>query len=215
MKKVKHQSKALPQNLSGSSSKKSNKRALVVDNGNLRDDSAQEIVADEELQRRIVLLMALQRQPSEKPLLNRPPASTTICEGFFWREYPALEEVLFDVMADYYDLSGQRQSKLQQEFNNTLVERMRSTADKMDWAFEDSFSDKRLRDRIRCFFKTHQQNAKKRLATMVKNCMNGDNAEALRIMIRCVKTGCSLDEMQNFQPIPKKIRSKKERRSLP
>jgi hypothetical protein len=176
------------------------------------DDPIEEIQADEDLHRRVVLLMALQRQPAENHA-DVPP-SPVIREGFFWKTYPVCEQVLYDAMADYYQLSClQRQSKLQQEFNNALVERMRTMAQQSGVVFEPTFSDKKLRDRIRCFFKTHQQNAKKRLVTLIKHADSPEHLAALRFMIHCVRQGRSLDEMQGLEDLPKKIRGK-ERPSM-
>jgi hypothetical protein len=181
------------------------------------DDPIEEIQADDDLHRRVVLLMALQRQPAEPKQpdqfadakAHRDPSSLVIREGFFWREYPVCEQVLYDAMAEYYQLSClQRQSKLQQEFNNALVERMRTVAHEAHYVFEPTFSDKKLRDRIRCFFKTHQQNAKKRLVTLIKHADSVEHISALRFMIQCVRQGRSLDEMQALEDLPKKIRGK-------
>jgi hypothetical protein len=175
------------------------------------DDPIEEIQADDDLHRRVVLLMALQRQPAEpkQDQADRTPSSLVIREGFFWREYPVCEQVLYDAMAEYYQLSClQRQSKLQQEFNNRLVERMRTVAHEARYVYEPTFSDKKLRDRIRCFFKTHQQNAKKRLVTLIKHADSIEHVSALRFMIQCVRQGRSLDEMQALQDLPRKIRGK-------
>jgi hypothetical protein len=48
--------------------------------------------------------------------------SPTVAEqGFFWRDYPPIERVLYENMADYYDVrAGRRQTKLQQAFSRRL-----------------------------------------------------------------------------------------------
>ena len=94
--------------------------------------------------------------------------------------YPPLEIVLKKHMAEYYELStNQCQSRQQQAFNNYMVDVVKDVADKQQWEFADTFCDKSLRDRIRCYYKTHIQNAKKRLRTMVRNPTKRANARHL------------------------------------
>lgn len=140
---------------------------------------------DKELHSKLVLTMALQRprQASNPHPTKIPPR--VISEGFYWKEYPVLEDVLYEHMSEYYAYSTrERQSKHQQAFNNALVERVRSVAYAEGHQFDPvHFTDKRLRDRIRCFFKTHLQNAKKRLQTMKKHIGSADHRAALDALI--------------------------------
>lgn len=83
-------------------------------------------------------------------------------------------------MAEYYELSITKcQSAQQQSFNNELVELVRKESNNQGWLYAPCFTDKNLRDRIRCYYKTHIQNAKKRLRTMVKNPTKRANARHL------------------------------------
>lgn len=169
-----------------------------------------ELEQDEELRRQVVLKMALQRQVSDndspRPLQQQSTLiSPVIKDGFFWRDYPACEQVLYDNMADYYDVSsGQRQSKSQQSFNNMLVKSVRWTAKAHGLSFDPTFNDKKLRDRIRCFYKTHLQNAKKRLSTMEKHYASRDHQTALQVYLRSVREGISVEESERLEPTLRK-----------
>jgi hypothetical protein len=49
------------------------------------------------------------------------------------------------------------------------------------------FHWKKLRDRIRCYYKTHVQNSKKRLSTMLKNPHKARNSDALMRAVDLIK----------------------------
>ena len=133
--------------------------------------------------------------------------------GFFWRDYPPMEQVLYENMADYYDVSaGQRQSKLQQSFTRRLLDKVRQVAETNGWTFSGALGDKVLRDRIRCFYKTHLQNAKKRLVTLQKHPDSSDHRSALRVYVRSVRLGISVEESQLQEP---KLRTKYARAQAP
>jgi hypothetical protein len=146
-------------------------------------DNLEELLEDKGLYRSLVLTMALER-PRKDTLADDVP-DMVIGEGFYWKEYPKLENVLYDQMAEYYSFSANsRQSKCQQAYNNTLTDKMKIEATKHGYTFNPHiYSDKKLRDRIRCFYKTHLQNAKKRLTTLQKHLDAPEQRRMLRDLI--------------------------------
>jgi hypothetical protein len=141
-------------------------------------------------------LMHQQYQQNQIPPLPKRDVSRVITEGFFWREYPACEQVLYNHMHRYYEISAiQKNYKVQQFFNNVLVEEVRKAAFDSGFTVDPDFCDKKLRDRIRCFYKTHLQNAKKRLATLQKHADSIENQTLVAVFIRCVRTpGLTFEE---------------------
>lgn len=132
---------------------------------------------DDGLSKRLLLSMALNRDSPRQPPTQYPDQGA-VPEGFVWAHYPPLESLLKDNMEEYYNLSMAKcQSTKQQLFNNNLVDLVRDEASKHGWTFP---TDRRtLRDRIRCYFKTHLQNAKKRLRTLLRNPTKRANAKNL------------------------------------
>ncbi|GAX19592.1 hypothetical protein FisN_19Hh171 [Fistulifera solaris] len=144
---------------------------------------ATKIIHDSELAKELLLSMALCRTNPRTPPESIPGPGHVLEDGFFWSRYPPLEAVLKDNMPEYYRLSIEKcQSCQQQCFNNRLVDEVTATATEQGWEFDpEHFNDvKILRDRIRCYYKTHIQNAKKRLKTMLRNPTKKSNAIHLR-----------------------------------
>ena len=153
------------------------------------DNPFVQLLNDEALYHQVILLMTLEAdKETKKPSDTDGPVSSVIGEGFYWRDYPELEKILYDNMEPYYNMSvTSRQSRLQQQFNNRMVASIRKTAISHGYSFDPEFNDKRLRDRMRCFYKTHLQNAKKRLATMQKHPSSIINQSQLKMWITAAK----------------------------
>lgn len=171
-------------------------------------DPFRELSQDHDLERLVILEMAKQRQTAGFHSLlkecspqggsnnkggcdtedSKRSVSRIISEGFFWKDYPACELVLYNHMTEYYEISAiKKDYKVQQEFNNILVEEVRQAALDSGFEVDPNFDDKKLRDRIRCFFKTHLQNAKKRLATLQKHADAPENRALVAVFIRMVR----------------------------
>lgn len=154
------------------------------------DNPFVQLLNDEALYHQVILLMTLEADTKEakKASEDDGPVSLVISEGFYWRDYPELEQILYDNMESYYNMSvTSRQSRLQQQFNNRMVASIREAAISHGYSFDPTLNDKRIRDRMRCFYKTHLQNAKKRLATMQKHPTSLLNQSQLRIWIAAAK----------------------------
>jgi hypothetical protein len=116
------------------------------------------------------------------------------------------EKVLKNYMAEYYRLSIDKcQSQQQQVFNNHLVRAIRQAAREREWLFDDMFCEKVLRDRIRCYYKTHIQNSKKRLQTMLKNPSKRSNALHLLQHYELIQSTISEKELEARQVLPSAI----------
>lgn len=153
------------------------------------------------VEKQFLLSMALTRENPRSAPTSYPPKGTTILNGFYWGQFPPLEQVLRSHMEEYYELSIEKcQSRTQQAFNNKLVVLIRAKAEEYNWTFDPAeFDDKKIRDRIRCFFKTHIQNAKKRLKTMVKNPLKRANAKALAAHLHLIESCDLIDKYDEEQ----------------
>jgi hypothetical protein len=101
--------------------------------------------------------------------------------SFQWNHFPALESILLTNMAEYYSLSSTKNQTTDQTlFNDELVAQIYRVIKKHNWILPDDMPTNRLRDRVRCYFKTLIQNAKKRLHTMLRDYRDAE--EQLREM---------------------------------
>jgi hypothetical protein len=175
---------------------------------------AAQAIASPEVSKQLLLSMVFVRTNPRTPPSTWPPKGSIIPEGFFWATYPPLETTLKRHMRRYYDLSVKKcQSKEQQAFNNDMVRVVRGEASKFGWAFSTKFTDKGLRDRVRCYFKTHIQNAKKRLRTMLMNPTKRANTNALINHLDMIQTYSNNKEKattKNPRKKERKARSKEK-----
>lgn len=160
----------------------------------------QQLRVNKKVEKQLLLSMALTRENPRTAPASYPAKGSVIENGFFWGQFPPLEKVLRSHMEEYYELSIEKcQSRTQQAFNNDLVSRIQEEAKNYGWKFDsNAFDEKKIRDRIRCFFKTHIQNAKKRLKTMVRNPLKRANAKALAAHLDLIEK-CDLVDKINEQ----------------
>jgi hypothetical protein len=82
---------------------------------------------------------------------------------FSWKNYPELEAFLVANREEYLRHSALNYTIQQKQYNNRLTERMLELAADHGYIFDESeFSFVTVRDRIRCYFKSYVQSAKKR-----------------------------------------------------
>ena len=74
-----------------------------------------------------------------------------------------LERFLIDNRDDYLKFSSRNYTVEQKQFNNMLTERLIELAEKHGYVFDpDDFNFVAIRDRIRCYYKSYVQTARKR-----------------------------------------------------
>lgn len=116
---------------------------------------AKSVSKDADLEKRLLLSMALVRDNPRGIAIQLKEVGHVLKDGFFWAHYPPLENILKNFMAQYYELSMSKcQSAAQHEFNNCLVTTIRKEVAVQRWEFDTNHTDKFVRDRIRCYYKT-------------------------------------------------------------
>ena len=74
-----------------------------------------------------------------------------------------LERFLIENRDDYLKMSSRNYTVEQKQFNNTLTERLIALAEKQGYVFDpEDFNFVAIRDRIRCYYKSYVQTARKR-----------------------------------------------------
>jgi hypothetical protein len=105
-------------------------------------------------------------QPANRPI----PAPGVLDLSFQWNYFPPLEHIVLKNMARYYELSSRKNHFREQfAFNNMLCQQVNQVAKQYGWELPSDVTTRQVRDRIRCFYKTLIQNAKKRLSTLLRD----------------------------------------------
>jgi len=88
---------------------------------------------------------------------------TMLRKKFSWKHYPELERFLIAHRDDYLKHSNMNYTAEQKQYNNWLTERLLEVAAENHYAFDpDEFNFVAIRDRIRCYYKSYVQTARKR-----------------------------------------------------
>lgn len=88
---------------------------------------------------------------------------TILRKKFSWKHYPELERFLIANRDEYLKHSALNYTAEQKQYNNWLTERLLEMAGKYNYMFDpDDFNFVAIRDRIRCYYKSYVQTARKR-----------------------------------------------------
>lgn len=85
----------------------------------------------------------------------------TLRKKFSWKQYPELEEYLLSKQCEYFEYSSKNYTAEQRKYNNGLTRGLLDLAADEGYVFQD-FTFSMIRDRIRCYYKSHSQLAKKK-----------------------------------------------------
>jgi len=88
---------------------------------------------------------------------------TILRKKFSWKHYPELERFLIANRDEYLKHSNMNYTAEQKQYNNWLTERLLEMAGQHNYMFDpDDFNFVAIRDRIRCYYKSYVQTARKR-----------------------------------------------------
>jgi len=94
---------------------------------------------------------------------NKTIVKKVLRKKFNWKNYPQLENFLIANRSEYLRHSALNYTMQQKKYNNHLTERLLKLANELDYVFDKNvFSFVKIRDRIRCYFKSYVQSSKKR-----------------------------------------------------
>jgi len=86
---------------------------------------------------------------------------STLRKKFSWKQYPELEGYLLKNQEEYFEYSSRNYTAEQRKYNNVLTRGLLDLASEEGYVFEE-FTFSMVRDRIRCYYKSHSQSAKKK-----------------------------------------------------
>eukprot|EP00542_Grammatophora_oceanica_P013848 CAMPEP_0194027942 /NCGR_PEP_ID=MMETSP0009_2-20130614/1975_1 /TAXON_ID=210454 /ORGANISM="Grammatophora oceanica, Strain CCMP 410" /LENGTH=322 /DNA_ID=CAMNT_0038667153 /DNA_START=112 /DNA_END=1080 /DNA_ORIENTATION=+ len=124
--------------------------------------------------RKAVLERQLQKHRSERANKSKAPklrgsgdaepvVKTILRKKFSWKNYPELEAFLIANREEYLRHSALNYTTQQKQYNNRLTENLLELASKHGYVFDEAcFNFVGVRDRIRCYYKSYVQSAKKR-----------------------------------------------------
>jgi hypothetical protein len=91
------------------------------------------------------------------------PIKKIMRKKFLWKNYPELERFLVANREEYLRHSALNYTVQQKQYNNRLTDELLEIATQHGYLFDtNDFSYVTVRDRIRCYFKSYVQSAKKR-----------------------------------------------------
>ena len=90
------------------------------------------------------------------------PVRDILCRKFSWKSFPELEQYLIKHRAEYFECSNQLNYTAEQKrYNNCLTQGLLDLAAEEGYVFQ-GFTFAAIRDRIRCYYKSYVQAAKKK-----------------------------------------------------
>jgi hypothetical protein len=95
--------------------------------------------------------------------LPRLDEKTLLRKKFSWKNYTELERFLIANRDEYLKHSSMNYTAEQKQYNNWLTEQLLEVANKYHYVFDpEDFNFVAIRDRIRCYYKSYVQTARKR-----------------------------------------------------
>lgn len=103
------------------------------------------------------------RKPLQSPCRKGVPIKKVYRKKFSWKNLPELEQFLIANREEYLRHSALNYTVQQKQYNNSLTDRLLDLATENGYVFDvKDFNFVTVRDRIRCYYKSFVQSAKKR-----------------------------------------------------